>query len=114
MSCPPRLKRSGSVSPFADNANSGRTEQSGLATLPLSDWPGVDRPGVQNSAWKRHEGNPVLPNGRIDVHQAADPKVYFDKRLGESGAWVMLYFGTCPLWKGTHDRKKPFVAGSRR
>ena len=105
MSCPPRLKRSGSVSPFADNANSGRTEQSGLATLPLSDWPGVDRPGVQNSAWKRHEGNPVLPNGRIDVHQAADPKVYFDKRLGESGAWVMLYFGTCPLWKGERDRK---------
>ena len=35
----------------------------------------------------------MLPNGRIDVHQAADPKVYFDKRLGESGAWVMLYFG---------------------
>ena len=25
---------------------------------------------------------------------------YFDKRLGEHGAWVMLYFGTCPLWKG--------------
>jgi hypothetical protein len=28
------------------------------------------------------QGNPLLPNGRIDVHQAADPKVYFDKRLG--------------------------------
>ena len=25
--------------------------------------------------------------------------------LGKSGAWVMLYFGTCPLWKGAHDRK---------
>jgi hypothetical protein len=26
------------------NANSGKTEQSGLATLPLSEWPGVNRP----------------------------------------------------------------------
>eukprot|EP01049_Picozoa_sp_SAG25_P012073 SAG25_NODE_1568_length_2758_cov_2.285446_1_plen_173_part_00 len=34
------------------------------------------------------------------MHQAADPKVYFDPRLGAAGAWVMLYFGTCPLWKG--------------
>ena len=58
------------------NANSGHSEQSGLATLPLSQWPGVNRPGVTNSAWKRYNANPVLPNGRIDVHQAADPKVY--------------------------------------
>ena len=36
----------------------------------------------------------------LSVHQAADPKVYFDSRLGENGAWVMIYFGTCPLWKG--------------
>ena len=82
------------------NANSGSTEQSGLATLPLTDFPGVDPTGRHNSAWRRHAGNPLLPNGPIDVHQAADPKVYFDARLGPSGAWVMLYFGTCPKWKG--------------
>ena len=82
------------------NANSGSTEQSGLATLPLSAFPGVDQPGVRNSAWRRHVGNPVLPNGPIDTHQAADPKVYWDPRLGKSGAWVMLYFGTCPRCVG--------------
>ena len=36
----------------------------------------------------------------VTVHQAADPKVYFDSRLGEHGAWIMIYFGTCPLWRG--------------
>lgn len=78
------------------NANSGRSEQTGLATLPLAQFPGVAQPGVRNSAWKRHAANPLLPNGPTCTHQAADPKVYWDARLGASGAWVMLYFGTDP------------------
>jgi len=97
------------------NANSGRSEQIGVATLPLNSFPGIDLSGSKNPAWKRSNANPIVRNGPSCVHQAADPKVlflkffyvkspslllkqvYWDKRLdGGRGAWVMFYFGTDP------------------
>ena len=37
----------------------------------------------------------VVRNGPTCVHQAADPKVYYDQRLdGGKGAWAMFFFGT--------------------
>jgi hypothetical protein len=69
-------------------------EQSGIATLlDVNDLPGVNA-STNASSWQRYPGNPVIANGNTsDAGMASDPKVYFDASLGESGAWVMLYFG---------------------
>ena len=66
-------------------------EESGLATLPLAQLPGIDHT-TNASLWKRDwEANPVIPSGppgSADSRQAADPKVFFDD---EQRVWVMLY-----------------------
>lgn len=57
------------------NANSGVSEQIGLATLSLADWPGLDPTRNPVSRWRRDPTNPIVANGPSCVHQAADPKV---------------------------------------
>lgn len=86
------LHHNGTVYDFY-NANSGTSEQTGVATLPLSQFPGVAYDRVPPSLWRRDPANPVVANGPTCVHQAADPKVYWD---GEQGCWIMLFFGTDP------------------
>ena len=49
------------------------------------------------SRWIRDPTNPILPNGPTCIHQAADPKVYWD---GEQGVWIMIFFGTDPHING--------------
>ena len=94
------------------NANSGKSEQTGLATLPLADFPGVDLTGEHNPSWKRDAANPIVHYGPTCVHQAADPKVYFDQRLdGGKGGWAMFLFGTDPSIN--HGRAGINVAFSR-
>jgi hypothetical protein len=59
-----------------------------LATLPLSDFPGLDEVRSPVSRWGRDPSNPILANGPTCVRQAADPKVYYDGRLDDGkGAW---------------------------
>ena len=41
------------------NANSGSSEQSGIATLPLDEFPGLDPAGDHNPRWRRDPSNPV-------------------------------------------------------
>lgn len=79
------------------NANSGSSEQSGLATLADHDFPGVHINDDPPSRWIRDPTNPILPNGPTCIHQAADPKVYWD---GEQGVWIMIFFGTDPHING--------------
>eukprot|EP00823_Brevimastigomonas_motovehiculus_P002692 TRINITY_DN1620_c0_g1_i1.p1 TRINITY_DN1620_c0_g1~~TRINITY_DN1620_c0_g1_i1.p1 ORF type:complete len:372 (-),score=41.30 TRINITY_DN1620_c0_g1_i1:142-1257(-) len=74
---------------FYNAANEG-TEQSGLASLPASSFPGLDL--TRNvSLWSRHPSNPLLPNGgsgSFDNLMASDPKVFWD-----GDHWTMIYFG---------------------
>lgn len=74
------------------NAAHAKAEQSGLATLSLDAFPGVD-PDTNTSLWSKFSGNPVIPSGptgSYDTSMASDPKVFFDDELG---CWVMFYFG---------------------
>ena len=95
------------------NANSGKSEQSGIARLAhgCSSLPGIG--ANKSSEWQRDAHNPVIANGKqFDTHQAADPKVYFDADLewsvdsdgtsttAQKGAWVLFYFGTGPDYRG--------------
>ena len=62
------LVHNGTVYDFY-NANSGHTEQSGLATLPLAEFPGVDGTRSPVSRWLRNPANPIVRNGPTCVHQ---------------------------------------------
>ncbi len=73
------------------NAARDGDEQSGLATLSLSKFPGVS--ASSPSVWQRFAGNPVIRNSNsssFDAAMASDPKVYLDEEIG---AWVCFFFG---------------------
>eukprot|EP00419_Tripos_fusus_P006518 CAMPEP_0172694398 /NCGR_PEP_ID=MMETSP1074-20121228/26642_1 /TAXON_ID=2916 /ORGANISM="Ceratium fusus, Strain PA161109" /LENGTH=393 /DNA_ID=CAMNT_0013514897 /DNA_START=365 /DNA_END=1546 /DNA_ORIENTATION=+ len=82
----------GNVYDFYNAKGSTGNEQSGLATISLSDFPGVDTSaGV--SQWQRNPASPLIrngPKGSVDTQMASDPKVWYDDELG---CWVMFYFG---------------------
>jgi hypothetical protein len=84
-------------------------EESGFATLPLSELPGIDH--TKNvSLWHRDRRSPVIksgPPGACDTAMASDPKVFWDE---EQGVWVMFYFG---LGDGTHGHADIMIAFSR-
>lgn len=84
------------------NAKGGH-EQSGRAVLAggAAALPGFAADGT--SQWVREAQNPILTNGPdFDADMASDPKVFFDKSLGATGAYVMLYFGLGG--KASYDR----------
>jgi len=65
-------------------------EESGIANVALSDFPGI-KDG--ESLWTHNKASPVIPSGAPgsdDNKMASDPKVYWD---AEQGVWIMLYFG---------------------
>ena len=74
------------------NAAGAPAEQSGVASLPLADFPGTDA-ATNSSRWAKYAGNPLLPSGTgaaFDTAMASDPKIFWDEALG---AYVMFYFG---------------------
>jgi len=80
------------------NAQGQLSEESGIATLPLS----AALPGTQSNRtlWRREPSNPVLKTGlssegQYDTYQAADPKVWWD-----GDHWTMFYFGCCSSHTG--------------
>ena len=55
-------------------------EETGLATLPLVDIPGIDHT-TNTSMWKRDPRSPLVksgPPGSCDSAMASDPKVFYD------------------------------------
>jgi hypothetical protein len=55
-------------------------EESGLATLPLADIPGIDHT-TNRSMWKRDPRSPLIKSGApgsCDSAMASDPKVFYD------------------------------------
>ena len=84
-------------------------EESGFATLPLSQLPGIDHSN-NVSQWKRDPRSPVIasgPPGSCDTAMASDPKIFYD---GAQSIWVMFYFG---LGDGTHGHADIMIAFSR-
>ena len=84
------------------NAAQVKAEQSGVATLKLDAFPGVDT-GTNTSLWSKYSGNPIIPSGpagSYDTGMASDPKVFFDDELG---CWVMFYFGLGDASSGHAD-----------
>jgi hypothetical protein len=72
------------------NARGAYAEQSGVASVSLGDFPGIDG---NTSLWRQSASNPVLPSGppgSFDTRMASDPKVWWDDELG---CWIMFYFG---------------------
>ena len=58
----------------------GDQEESGLATLPVADIPGIDHT-TNTSLWKRDPRSPLIksgPPGSCDSAMASDPKVFYD------------------------------------
>lgn len=82
----------GVVYDFYNSRGKAGTEQSGFATVPRADFPGIDH-ATNQSLWKRSAQNPVIPSGpkgSYDTKMASDPKVWWDDELK---CWVMIYFG---------------------
>ena len=106
-------------------------EESGLATLPVADIPGIDH-ATNTSMWKRDPRSPLIksgPPGSCDTAMASDPKVFYDSaqevaslsrcaRLSVLSAfichlappvfgfvqvWVMFYFGLGDCTDGHAD-----------
>ena len=82
------------------NAAGVRAEESGLRTLPVDQFPGIDV--AQNrSLWVDDPRSPVLPSGPSgswDTKMASDPKIFYDD---EQGVWIMIYFGLGDASGGT-------------
>jgi hypothetical protein len=72
-------------------------EQSGIAMLADTRWPGVPQSGpIDATLWRPNSHSPVLPSGApssFDATMASDPKVFWD---AEQNVWVMIYFGDGP------------------
>eukprot|EP01051_Picozoa_sp_SAG22_P016205 SAG22_NODE_2245_length_2796_cov_2.307008_2_plen_224_part_00 len=85
------------------------TEESGFATLPLSELPGIDH-AANKSLWARDARSPVIksgPPGAADTAMASDSKVFWD---AAQAVWVMWYFG---LGDGTHGHADIMIAFSK-
>eukprot|EP00911_Craspedida_sp_UC1_P002762 UC1_evm1s2026 len=93
---PNAVRHNGSVYNFYNahgtNQYGKPAEESGLAVISASKFPGVDQ-ATNSSLWQRYAGSPVIPSGphgAYDTLMASDPKVFWD---AEQGIWVMFYFG---------------------